>query len=36
MEYIRWLQQVSPNDVAGVGGKAANLGELMNAGISRA
>ena len=33
MEYVRWLQEVSPNDVAGVGGKAAKLGDLMNAGF---
>jgi pyruvate,water dikinase len=33
MQFIKWLNELSRNDLAFVGGKAANLGEMFNAGL---
>jgi len=33
MVYIKWLNELSKNDVNIVGGKAANLGEMTKIGI---
>ncbi len=33
MKFIKWLKELSKNDLPLVGGKAANLGEMYNAGL---
>jgi len=33
MKFIKWLRELSKNDLSLVGGKAANLGEMYNAGL---
>ncbi|MCC5993991.1 MAG: phosphoenolpyruvate synthase [Candidatus Aenigmarchaeota archaeon] len=33
MKFVRWLKELSKNDLPLVGGKAANLGEMYNAGL---
>jgi len=33
MKFIKWLKELSKNDLSLVGGKAANLGEMYNAGL---
>ncbi|MEM5832433.1 MAG: phosphoenolpyruvate synthase [Candidatus Aenigmatarchaeota archaeon] len=33
MKFIKWLKEISKNDILLVGGKAANLGEMINAGL---
>ncbi|MEM5811183.1 MAG: phosphoenolpyruvate synthase [Candidatus Aenigmatarchaeota archaeon] len=33
MKFVRWLREISKNDILLVGGKAANLGEMLNAGL---
>jgi len=33
MKFIKWLRELSKNDLSLVGGKAANLGEMYNAAL---
>ena len=33
MKYVRWFDEIGKDDISSVGGKAANLGEMVNAGF---